>query len=80
MTLDDLVKVYERHGVKVSRPDLVAVVTALRDAAVPYVTATGVVGMMNEILASDGEGKAAGGSARENETYVGAGLHKGGSE
>jgi hypothetical protein len=54
MTFRELMKAYYA-GEPGPEGGVRAVVEALRDAAVPYVTATGVVGMMNEILAIAGE-------------------------
>jgi hypothetical protein len=65
MTLDELVDVFNEHAKlpSIRKADIAgirAVVEALRDEADEYHTARAVTEMLNAILASDGEVKAAG--------------------
>jgi hypothetical protein len=73
MTLEDLMMVYDvaimgrpRRAAE-HRIGIRAVVTALRDESDNFVTAIGVRGMLDKILASDGEVQAAGASTRKDE-------------
>lgn len=78
MTFQELMRIARTAAATASGDDLEAatraVVTALRDEAEGYVTSLGVRGMFDRILASDGEVKAAGGSAREDERALQPGF------